>query len=96
MMLFSSFSIFGNKKVVFLSMYFKCMCVLNLFTKDDDNQLKNGKLAAFKLTMSQFKCLKITLGKLVPKYEKKNRLTKIKVFPFKTLHTLTFPKILNA
>ena len=40
MMLFSSFSIFGNKKVVFLSMYFKCMCVLNLFTKDDDNQLR--------------------------------------------------------
>lgn len=60
MMLFSSFSIFGKKKVVFLSMYFKCMCVL-----------KNEKLAAFKLTMSQFKCLKITLGKLVPKYEKK-------------------------
>ena len=52
-------------------MYFKCMCVLNLFTKDDDNQLKNEKLAAFKLTMSQFKCLKIILGKLMPKYEKK-------------------------
>ena len=44
----------------------------------------------------QFKCLKIILGKLMPKYEKKNRLTKIKVLPFKTLHTLAFPKILNA
>ena len=32
----------------------------------------------------------------MPKYEKKNRLTKIKVLPFKTLHTLAFPKILNA
>lgn len=73
MMLFSSFSIFGNKKVVFLSMYFKCMCVLNLFTKDDDNQLKNEKLAAFKLTISQFKCLKIIVGKLMPKYEKKKK-----------------------
>ena len=41
-------------------------------------------------------CLKIILGKLMPKYEKKNRLTKIKVLPFKTLHTLAFPKILNA
>ena len=57
--------------MVFLSMYFKCMCVLNLFIKDDDNQLKKEKLAAFKLTISQFECLKIILGKLMPKYEKK-------------------------